>query len=321
MKRLGPELKMPEPEGPAVPRRTSTTTCANAGLLPLVALVVVAIVAVPFLLGGGSDEEEADAPAAGASASRRGALEAASATSPWSRRSPACATTASGSPTAGRPTPSSSASPRPVLKGAEAEPADRRPHRARPPSTSTTESSTADTAKRLAAGRPPTERRRAAAGQAGTSPSSPSRSTCGSRSPATARPRTPARPIQPGGNDRGSGSRARAEVGNGGQAPVLPLTPLPGDEGAGRHLHGALEEAARPLFLVSSDVTVGLRRNEVRLRRPAVCQLIEVEPRLPGHLRLRRKRSPLQDQRARRSNRSSPGTADRGLAPGQNFSK
>lgn len=56
MKRLkGPELKMPELKVPDVVADLFYDL-RDRRLLPLIALVLVAIVAVPFLLGGGSDE-------------------------------------------------------------------------------------------------------------------------------------------------------------------------------------------------------------------------------------------------------------------------
>lgn len=64
MKRLkkGPALKMPELKVPTF-IADLYHDLVDRRLLPLVALVVVAIVAVPFLLGGGSEEGPAAAPA------------------------------------------------------------------------------------------------------------------------------------------------------------------------------------------------------------------------------------------------------------------
>ena len=61
MKRVGPELKMPDLRSVKVPPvlRDLYQDLRDRRLLPLVALILVAIVATPFLLGGGSDEEEA----------------------------------------------------------------------------------------------------------------------------------------------------------------------------------------------------------------------------------------------------------------------
>ncbi len=68
MKRLkGPELKMPDLKVPDF-LKDLYWDLRDRHLLPLVALGIVAIVAVPFLLGGGS-EEPAPAPAGGAAAS------------------------------------------------------------------------------------------------------------------------------------------------------------------------------------------------------------------------------------------------------------
>ncbi len=63
MKRLkGPDLKMPELKMPDVVADLFYDL-RDRRLLPLVALVLVAIVAVPFLLGGGSDEAAVPPPA------------------------------------------------------------------------------------------------------------------------------------------------------------------------------------------------------------------------------------------------------------------
>ncbi len=65
MKRVGPELKMPDLKNAKVPPFLSDLyyDLHDRRLLPLVGLVLVAIVAVPFLLGGGSDMEEGLSPA------------------------------------------------------------------------------------------------------------------------------------------------------------------------------------------------------------------------------------------------------------------
>ena len=59
MKRVGPELKMPDVK---VPKGLNDfyLDLRDRRLLPVIALVVVAIVAVPFLLG---DSKEAEVPA------------------------------------------------------------------------------------------------------------------------------------------------------------------------------------------------------------------------------------------------------------------
>jgi hypothetical protein len=71
MKRLGPELKMPNLKGRKAPPLLTDLyqDLRDRRLLPLVALIVVAILATPFLLGGGEDVEEDPAapPVAGAS--------------------------------------------------------------------------------------------------------------------------------------------------------------------------------------------------------------------------------------------------------------
>lgn len=74
MKRVGPELKMPNLKNAKVPPFLSDLyyDLHDRRLLPLVGLVLVAIVAVPFLLGG-SDAEEGLAPPPAASAPAIGA--------------------------------------------------------------------------------------------------------------------------------------------------------------------------------------------------------------------------------------------------------
>jgi hypothetical protein len=76
MKRLGPELKMPDMKVPPA-LADLYYDLLDRRLLPLVALVVVAIAAVPFLLGGGSDETPPAAQDALAEASALEAVEAA----------------------------------------------------------------------------------------------------------------------------------------------------------------------------------------------------------------------------------------------------
>lgn len=71
MRRLGPELKMPELKAPDV-LVDLYWDLRDRRLLPLVVLALVAIVAVPFLLGGGSDEPSPESPAT-AEASTAGA--------------------------------------------------------------------------------------------------------------------------------------------------------------------------------------------------------------------------------------------------------
>ncbi len=68
MKRLkgGPELKMPELKVPAF-LVDLYWDLRDRRLLPLVGLAIFAIIAVPFLLGGGSEEEEAAPAVAGVS--------------------------------------------------------------------------------------------------------------------------------------------------------------------------------------------------------------------------------------------------------------
>jgi hypothetical protein len=64
MKRVGPELKMPDLKSLKVPPvlQDLYQDLRDRRLLPLVALILVAIVATPFLLGGGAEEEPAPAP-------------------------------------------------------------------------------------------------------------------------------------------------------------------------------------------------------------------------------------------------------------------
>lgn len=66
MKRAGPDLKMPDLRSLKVPPVLNDLyeDLRDRRLLPLVGLILVAILAVPFLLGGGSDEEEAALPPA-----------------------------------------------------------------------------------------------------------------------------------------------------------------------------------------------------------------------------------------------------------------
>lgn len=82
MKRAGPELKLPDLKQVRVPKFASDLyyDLYDRRLLPLVALILVAIVAMPFLLGGGSKTEQVGAPPAeiggGAQASSLTVVEA-----------------------------------------------------------------------------------------------------------------------------------------------------------------------------------------------------------------------------------------------------
>lgn len=78
MKRLGPELKMPDVKPPAV-IADLYYDLRDRRLLPLVALVVVAIAAVPFLLG--DEAETVPPPSAGKAAAEAAGSGAASASS------------------------------------------------------------------------------------------------------------------------------------------------------------------------------------------------------------------------------------------------
>lgn len=64
MKRVGPELKMPDLKSVKVPPvlQDLYQDLRDRRLLPLIALILVAIVATPFLLGSGKDMEEEAAP-------------------------------------------------------------------------------------------------------------------------------------------------------------------------------------------------------------------------------------------------------------------
>ena len=57
MKRMGPDLKVPELKVPPF-FADLYYDLRKRGLLPIVGLILVAIVAVPFLLGGGSKKKK-----------------------------------------------------------------------------------------------------------------------------------------------------------------------------------------------------------------------------------------------------------------------
>jgi len=65
MKRVGPDLKLPDLKSMKVPPvlQDLYQDLRDRRLLPLVALILVAIVATPFLVGGGPEEEAAPEPA------------------------------------------------------------------------------------------------------------------------------------------------------------------------------------------------------------------------------------------------------------------
>lgn len=75
MKRVGPEMKMPDLKQVKVPKFASDLyyDLHDRRLLPLVGLILVAIVAMPFLLGGGSEPEAVETPAALDGATAEGA--------------------------------------------------------------------------------------------------------------------------------------------------------------------------------------------------------------------------------------------------------
>ena len=93
--------------------------------------------------------------------------------------------------------------------------------------------------------------------------------------------------------DHQAGRRARAaptqqDDPSSSQKEVLPQTPLPGDKGSGRHLHGGLdEEAGQGAAARLEQGQIGLRRNQLREQDRRLLPADRSRTRLPGDARLR----------------------------------
>jgi hypothetical protein len=282
MKRLGPELKMPELKAPTF-LVDLWWDLWDRRLLPLVALIVVAIVAVPFLMGGGS--KAVPPPLAASLAAGAGAPGPASAGSSdlavveakpglrdyhrrLARRSPT-------DPFVQRFTA-------PVLTGAELS------HQSESSTSSTITTTTTS----------PT----GGGGESGSGSSGHSTSEPVSSGPSSQEGKTTGGAPSSGGTakphlvffafainvkiTRWGGQEAAAEQGE--QKPersikkrVMPLTPLPGEKAPVVTYMGPSGKKGKLLLLVSNEVRSTSGEATCAVSGASVCQLLEVEPGFP----------------------------------------
>jgi hypothetical protein len=263
----GPELKMPEWKVPPL-LVDLYWDLRDRHLLPLVGLVIVAIVAVPFLLGGGSDESAPPASTAAVSSSAGGSpastltvVEAKPGLREYSKRLDHRKPTDPFEQRYTSPPPSQSG---PEL-GSE--------------TTGTTSSSSTSTSS---------------GGPSETPSTSPSTSGSGSGStPAPAEV-----PSSKGGAEAGDLTLfafaidvkiVRIEGGGGGSQPkseastrhrVMPTTPLPGEKAPVVTYMGVGKGAKNALLMVSNNVD-SIFGDAKCLSGTGTCQLLEVEPGMP----------------------------------------
>lgn len=264
MKRLkGPDLKVPELKVPHV-LSDLFYDLRDRRLLPLVALVLIAIVAVPFLLGGGSETETAPNVPDGVATAGSSAAEAAQLT--VVRAKPGLRDyrkrLASRAPT----DPFEQRYSGPVLKGAELQ------------SQATTSTTSTSTTESTSTTMPPKE---------AASPAGPPASSEGDGSG--------------GGDDNGSDERltvfsfaadlkiSHTEAKDNGtkvmseptiRKRVLPTTPLPGDKAPVVTYMGLGEKPKHALLMVSNEVK-SIYGDAKCLSGTETCQLLEVEQGFP----------------------------------------
>jgi hypothetical protein len=261
----GPELKMPEWKMPPL-LVDLYWDLRDRHLLPLVGLVIVAIVAAPFLLGGGSDESAPPASTAAVSSAASGSpgstltvVEAKPGLREYSKRLDHRKPTDPFEQRYTSPPPSQSG---PEL-GSE--------------TTATSSSSSTSTS-------------------AGGSSETPSTSTPTSGSGSTPPPAEP--PSSKGGAEAGDLTLfafaidvkiVRTEGGDGGSQPkpetstrhrVMPTTPLPGKKAPAVTYMGVGQGAKNALLMVSNNVD-SIFGDAKCLSGTDTCQLLEVEPGMP----------------------------------------
>jgi hypothetical protein len=274
MKRLkaGPELKMPELKVPPF-LVDLYWDLRDRRLLPLVALVIVAIVAAPFLLGGGSKETSSSAPAevaavpgeaAGSQASSLTVVEAKPGLREYSKR------LAHRKPT--DPFHQRYTSPPPTPGGGT---------ELRPETTSSSSSSSTSTST------------------SGSSSFSSEKTSTSTSAP------EPAPSSSPSSKETGGGGATpghltlfafaidvkltRIEGGEGSSQPksessirhrVMPTTPLPGEKAPVITYMGVGQGAKKALLMVSNNVK-SIYGDAKCLSGTDTCQLLELEPGLP----------------------------------------
>jgi hypothetical protein len=280
MKRLkGPELKMPDLKVPPF-FQDLYWDLRDRRLLPLIALIVVAIAAVPFLLGGGSSPElqpdSAGSPSAEAESARASDLVVVQATPglrDYRRR------------LAGRTAKdpfSQPAQPRKALKGAQIEFSS-----GSGPATASATGADSSGAESGPTGSEPAPSG-GDSGSAGASP--PDSSPSGASKP----------PSQDGGDGNRGGSggdetlsdfaidvritKSGGDAGSGKQEPVvkkkvLALTPLPGEKAPVVTYMGRSEKG-KALLMVSNDVKAVFGETKC-ISGDDVCQLLEAERGFP----------------------------------------
>jgi len=259
----GPELKMPEWKVPPL-LVDLYWDLRDRHLLPLVGLVIVAIVAAPFLLGGGSDESASPASTAAVSSAASGSpastltvVEAKPGLREYSRRLEHR-----------KPTD-------PFEQRYTSPPASQSGPELGPETAATTSSSSTS---------------------AGGSSETPSTSTPTSGSGLTPPPAEP--PSSKGGAEAGDLTLfafaidvkiVRTEGGDGSSQPksetstrhrVMPTTPLPGEKAPAVTYMGVGKGAKNALLMVSNNVE-SIFGDAKCLSGTDTCQLLEVEPGMP----------------------------------------
>ena len=268
MKRVGPELKMPDLHAPAF-LADIYWDLRERHLLPLIALIAVGIVAVPFLLGGGSDESVTELPGAAAgggsalgstSAAKFTVVEAKPGLRDYRRR------LSHRSPT--DPFVQRYATPL-APTGAD---------QLNPIETSSGESTTVTVGGETSTGPAEFPRGEPSGGEpSGGEPSGggPSGGAAGGTELTLFAFAIDVKVVRSGGKDPASGQKeSRIEHG------VLPQEPLPG-KNAEVVTYMGISKKGRPLLLVSSGVDSVFGETKC-VTGDEICQLIEVEPGFPA---------------------------------------
>jgi hypothetical protein len=261
MKRLGPELKKPEMKVPPI-LRDLYLDLRDRRLLPLLALVLVAIVAVPFLLAQSPEGPARTAPRAGAAlgagstqASSLTVAEATPGLRDYRRR------LRHREPT----NPFKQRYTAPVLKGAQLQ----------SESETSKSSSSSTTEDEGTSGSEPTPVPLPSDGSGGEEPASPDDLTDDDRfrvytftiNVQTSRTEE---------DEKGNVTMGEPTV----RKDVRPMTPLPGEKAPVITYLGASVESGKAIFMISKDVTASFGEADC-VSGTDSCELIEVEPGFP----------------------------------------